>query len=159
MTSKYFSLIDITRSQIATRLGLNNSPNELQMVAIEYVMTHIVDKVKDKFAAVSISSFFRSEELNTAVRGSETSQHCKGEAVDLDSSGNVDNLAIFNFVKDCLVFDQLILEYPDACGTPGWVHVSFVNHPKKNRMQVLVKLASDPPKKYRPYGEYKVGMI
>jgi zinc D-Ala-D-Ala carboxypeptidase len=151
---RYFTLNDVTKSQTASRLGLANTPTESQLMAIAYVIEHVVDKVKDKFA-VDISSFFRNEKLNKAVGGSESSQHCKGEAVDLDSQGNKLNLDVFNFIKDNLVFDQLILEYPEADGTPSWVHVSVVEHPKKNRGQILVKLKD----KYIPFGEWRKGMI
>lgn len=155
MIGKYFTLKDVTRSQLATRYAIDNSPTNEQMMAVAYVIEHVVDKVKDKFPAVDISSFFRNKELNSKVGGSETSQHCKGEAVDLDSPGNRDNLAVFNFIKDNMVWDQLILEFPDSNGVPSWIHVSIVDHPKKNRGQILVKLKD----KYIPYGEFKVGMI
>lgn len=154
MIGKYFSLVDVTRSQTATRLGIDNSPDQSKLMAIAYVIEHVVDKVKDKFPAVDISSFFRNEKLNEAVGGSSTSQHCKGEAVDLDSPGNKDNLAIFEFIKNHIVFDQLIIEYPDKDGKPSWIHVSAVEHPKKNRGQILVKLKD----RYIPFGEYRVGM-
>lgn len=159
MIGRYFDLIDVTRSQTATRLGIDNTPDQSKLMAIAYVMEHVVDKVKDKFPAVDISSFFRNEELNKAVGGSSTSQHCKGEAVDLDSPGNKDNLAVFNFIKDNMVFDQLLLEFPDANGVPSWVHVSIVDPAvdsnRRNRQQILVKLRG----KYLPYGEYKIGMV
>lgn len=155
MISKTVSLKEATKSQTAIRLGIDNTPTPEQMTAIADTAVHVVDAVRNKFQGVDVSSFFRSPKLNKKVGGSTTSQHCKGEAVDLDSKDNALNLAIFNFVKDNLVYDQIILEYPDADGTPSWVHVSFVQHPKINRGQILVKLKD----KYIPFGEFVVGMI
>lgn len=158
MISKSVSLKEATRSNTAVRFGIDNTPNEQQVMAITDTAIHIVDAVRKQFGdAVDVSSFFRSEKLNKKIGGSKTSQHCKGEAVDLDSRDNALNLAIFNFVKDNLVYDQIILEAPDANGIPSWVHVSFVSHPKQNRGQVLVYLAST--KKYIPFGEYQKGMV
>ena len=158
MISKTVSLNEATRSNTAVRFGIDNTPNEAQKMALTDTAVHIVDAVRKQFGdAVDISSFFRSEKLNKKIGGAKGSQHTTGEAVDLDSRDNALNLAIFNFVKDNLVFDQLILEAPDVNGVPSWTHVSFVNHPKQNRGQVLVYLASS--KKYIPFGEYKIGMI
>lgn len=157
MISKTVSLKEATRSNTAVRFGIDNTPNETQIAMITDTAVHIVDSVRKQFgdSTVDVSSFFRSEKLNKKIGGSKSSQHCKGEAVDLDSKDNELNLAIFNFVKDNLTFDQLLLEYPDEKGIPQWVHVSYVNHPKKNRGQILVKLKD----KYIPYGEYKIGML
>lgn len=163
MISKTVSLKEATRSNTAVRFGIDNTPNETQIMAITDTAIHIVDAVRNKFGdAVDVSSFFRSEALNKKVggatkNGKAISQHCKGEAVDLDSRDNALNLAVFNFIKDNLVYDQLILEAPDANGVPSWVHASYVQHPKQNRGQVLVYLAST--KKYIPYGEFQIGMV
>ena len=157
MISRTVTLKEATRSNTAVRFGIDNTPNETQIAMITDTAVHIVDSVRKQFgdSTVDVSSFFRSEKLNKKIGGSKSSQHCKGEAVDLDSKDNELNLAIFNFVKDNLTFDQLLLEYPDEKGIPQWVHVSYVNHPKKNRGQILVKLKD----KYIPYGEYKIGML
>lgn len=156
--SKTVTLNEAIRSNTAVRFGIENTPNETQQKAMVDTAVHIVDAVRKQFGdAVDISSFFRSEKLNSKIGGAKGSQHTTGEAVDLDSRDNTLNTAIFNFVKDNMVFDQLILEAPDANGIPSWVHVSYVNHPKQNRGQILVYLASS--KKYVPYGEWQKGMI
>ena len=153
MISKYISLAQATKSDTAKRLGLSNEPTPEHLLAMESVGEHIFDKVKEHIASAYVSSMYRSKEVNDAVAGSsKTSQHLIGEAIDIDSPEA--NLQIFNFVKDFLTFDQLILEYPDKNGLPSWVHVSFVDHPKKNRMQILVKLKT----KYIPFGSYEKGM-
>ena len=154
--SKTVSLKEATRSQTAVRFGIDNTPNEKQIMALTDTAVHIVDSVRSRLGdAVDVSNMFRSERLNKKIGGAKGSQHMNGEAVDLDSKDNRLNVEIFNFIKDHLTFDQLILEYPDEKGVPQWVHVSYVQHPKVNRGQVLVKLKD----KYIPFGEYRKGMI
>lgn len=156
MISKTVSLSEATRSNTAVRFGIENTPNEQQKMAMADTAIHVVDAVRKQFGeTIDITSFFRSEKLNKKIGGAKGSQHTTGEAVDLDSRDNALNLAIFNFVKDNLVFDQMVLEYPNKDGVPQWVHVSYVVHPKKNRGQILVKLKD----RYIPYGEWKVGMM
>lgn len=154
--SKYLTYEEATKSQTALRKGISNDPNEEQLERMKYVAVNVFDKVREHFSVpIGVSSFYRSQELNDAVPGSsKTSQHRTGEAIDIDADiyGNVTNLDIFNYIKDNLVFDQLIAEYVDKDGMPSWVHVSLV--PKKNRRQVLVKLKE----KYILYKDYKVGM-
>ena len=159
MISKYLSLEECIKSPTAKRLGISNQPNIEQLENMVYVATNVFDKVREFVGApLAASSFFRSKELNEAVPGSsKTSQHMTGEAIDIDCDvfNNSNNWEVFNFIKDNLNFDQLILEYPGPTGKPSWVHVSLVQHPKTNRGQVLVKLKD----KYIPFGEYKIGMI
>lgn len=152
---RYFTLKDVTRSNMALRHGVINEPTPQNMVCIECVINHIVDPVKDKFPSVDISSFFRNEETNRLVGGAARSQHLSGEACDLDSPQNKDNNAIFDFIRTNMVYDQIIGEMPDENGVFSWVHVSYVSHPKINRNQVLIKLK----KGYIPYGEWSKGMI
>ena len=86
---------------------------------------------------IRVNSFFRSVKLNKAIGGSRTSQHCKGEALDLDQDYRntcVSNRDIYFFIKDNLDFDQLIWEGGND-DSPAWVHVSF--SAKKNRKQLL----------------------
>ena len=74
---------------------------------------------------IYISSFYRSPELNTAIGGSKNSQHCKGEAIDLDDVySKVKNKVFFDYIKENLDFDQLIWEFGDD-ENPAWVHVSY----------------------------------
>jgi len=159
MISKYLSLQECIKSPTAKRLGISNDPTPEHLENMKYVAVNVFDKVREYIGEpLAASSFYRSKELNEAVPGSsKTSQHMVGEAIDIDCDvyGNGSNIDVFIFIKLNLVFDQLILEYPDAQGNPSWVHVSLVNHPKQNRQQVLVKLKT----KYIPFGEYKIGMI
>jgi hypothetical protein len=83
-------------------------------------------------APIKVNSMFRSLELNIALKGSKTSSHMNGEAMDITSMGGKSNLEMFHYIKDNLEFDQLIWEFGKE---PKWLHVSFS---KNNRKQVLV---------------------
>ena len=86
---------------------------------------------------VKINSFFRSEELNTAIGGSKSSQHCKGQAIDIDDTfGHKTNAEMYKFIKDNLNFDQLIWEFGNE-ENPAWIHVSYVSE-EQNRNRCLL---------------------
>ena len=125
--SKYVTLSEAIRSQTATRKGIGNNPDPEQIKKMKLVATKCFDPVRE-FAntALYISSFFRSVELNFEIGGSQTSQHCKAEAIDIDADvyGGISNREIFNYIKDNLDFDQLIWEFGDK-NNPAWVHVSY----------------------------------
>lgn len=156
MISRYLSFEEATKSPTAMRLGIDNTPNAKQLENMKYVATEIFDKVRKHIGGpLHASSFFRSEELNAAVPGSSpTSKHVLGEAIDIDCDlyGIGTNLEVFSFIKDNLIFDQLIAEYVDVNGNPAWVHVS--KSQGGNRGEVLVKLKA----KYIPFDQYEVGM-
>ncbi len=87
---------------------------------------------------IGISSFYRSPELNKAIKGSKNSQHCKGQAIDIDADilhNGITNKMIFDWLKLNVDFDQLIWEYGDDLN-PAWVHVSYAAR-GKNRKQIL----------------------
>ncbi|MES2395619.1 MAG: D-Ala-D-Ala carboxypeptidase family metallohydrolase [Bacteroidota bacterium] len=135
--SKHITLLEATKSQTAIRNGIPNEPNEVQLEAMKLVAEACFEPIRNHFGIqLKVSSFFRCEALNATVGGSKTSQHCKGEAIDIDADGTViTNKQIFDWAKANLKFDQLILEYPDKDGNPAWVHISFSKH--GNRNQVL----------------------
>lgn len=155
--SKYVTLAEAIKSQTATRLGISNMPNDEQLANMKLVGSDIFDPSREYVnGPLHASSFFRSLELNSAIGGSSTtSQHMKGEAVDMDCDtfGYGNNNDLLNFIMKNLVFDQLIGEYPDASGKFSWVHASKTKG--KNRGQVLVKLKD----KYIPFIEWKAGMV
>ena len=157
MISKYLNYEEATKSQTATRLGIKNEPNPQQLEAMKYVAVNVFDKVREFVGGpLHASSFFRSEKLNAAIGGSsKTSQHMKGEAIDIDCDtfGHGTNQGIFDYIRVNLEYDQVIGEYPDANGKWSWVHVSLKK--SGNRKQVLVKLKD----KYINYSDYKIGMI
>ena len=76
---------------------------------------------------IKINSFYRGPELNKAIGGSSKSQHCKGQAIDIDDTyGHATNAEMYHWIKDNLNFDQMIWEFGDD-NNPAWVHVSYVN--------------------------------
>lgn len=157
--SKYLTYREATKSQNAERKGIQNIPNEVQIEAMKYVAVNVFDHVREFVGGpLHASSFFRSPDLNLAIGGSKTSQHMKGEAIDIDCDtfGHGTNLKVFNFIREHLPFDQLIAEYPDKEGNPSWVHVSLVKDPKKNRRQVLVCYNNDQGKQtFEDYNTWK----
>lgn len=130
----HFTLSELTRSDLAKRKGIKNTPNEAQKEALQAICEDILEPLRsDMGFPISISSGFRSEELNKKIGGSSSSQHCKGEAVDIDNDGN--NSEIFHWLLENADFDQLIWEFGNK-NEPDWVHVSYVRG-RKNRGQVL----------------------
>ncbi len=137
MISKHITLAEAIKSQIAERYGISNIPTAETIKAMQLVANKCFEPIRDHFGVpISVSSFFRCAELNKKVKGSKTSQHVTGEAIDIDADifGGVTNREIFEFAKNNLNFDQLIWEY----GTdlePSWVHISYKN--TGNRNQIL----------------------
>jgi len=134
--SKYISYLEATSSQTATRRGIANKPTEMELISMQLVALRVFDNVREYFnTPIRVSSFFRILALNKAVKGSNTSQHMKGQAIDMQGTGKVSNKMIFDYIKDNLDFDQLIWEFGDK-NNPAWVHVSYVSR-EKNRKQIL----------------------
>lgn len=132
---KYCTYGEATHSQAAERLGIANTPNEEQLEHMKYVGAEIFDKVREFLnEPLMASSFFRSPQVNGNVVGSsKTSQHMKGEAIDMYKPGR--HKEMFDFVRNTLDFDQLIWEYGDKV-EPAWVHCSKVSY-RANRKEVL----------------------
>lgn len=153
MVSKNITYKEATHSTTAKRLGIDNTPNAEQFSNMVYVAENVFQPIREHFGTpIYVSSFFRSEGLNKAIKGSINSTHKKGEAMDLDADvyGGVTNAQIFNYIKDNLEFDQLIWEF----GTdeePAWVHVSLSK--RNNRNQILRAYKVDGKTKYEIYGQ------
>ena len=125
--TKNFSLIEFTQSATAARLNISNSPNEKELENIKKTAEYL-QIIRDEIGVpMRISSGFRSKKLNKAIKGSLTSAHCYGSAVDIHATGLTSTqlaekiIAIIKAGK--IPFDQLILEYPDTTNT--WVHLGF----------------------------------
>ena len=130
--SKHITYLEATKSPTATKLGINNSPDKAQLEAMKLVAEKCFEPLRLWYGKpIKVNSFFRSDLLNRAVKGSLTSQHKKGEAIDLDAGSKEENKKLFEWIKDNLVFDQLLNEY-----NYSWVHVSYSK--TKNRKQILV---------------------
>ena len=153
LVSKNISYKEATHSDTAKRLGISNTPNAEQFSNMIHVAEGVFQPVREHFnVPVYISSFFRSEALNKAIKGSSSSTHMKGEAIDLDADvfGRVTNGAIFHYIKDNLEFDQLIWEFGDD-NNPSWVHVSLSK--RNNRNQILKAYKVNGKTKYEIYGQ------
>jgi len=133
--SKNLSLSEVTKSQTAIRLGISNEPTPEHLENLKVLANKVFQPIREHFGVpIFISSGYRSEALNKAVKGSKTSQHCKGEAIDIDMDGtSVSNADVFEFIKDYLEYTQLIWEF-GTNENPSWVHVSYS---KVNRKQVF----------------------
>ena len=146
--SENFSLQEFTKSQTATRQGLDNTPNDQHLASATALFENVVQKVRDNFGVTVINSGYRGPALNTAVGGSSNSQHCKGEAVDIECPGT-SNYDVAKWIEDNLDFDQLILEfYTPGIPDSGWVHVSYKS--EGNRKQSLTAMKEDGKTVYKP---------
>lgn len=123
--SKNFTMAEFTKSQTAERKGIDNTPQGEHLEAAKELFENVVQKVRDHFGPTVINSGYRCPELNEAVGGSSRSQHCHGEAADIEVPG-VANADLANWIVDNLDFDQVILEfYTPGIPDSGWVHVSY----------------------------------
>ena len=123
--SKNFSIQELTDSATAIKLGIDNNPTPEQLQCLQDLVDCVLQPVRDQFGLVTITSGLRVPELNKAVGGSTTSDHCKGQAADFEVDG-VDNKAVALWIATNLTFDQLILEfYDDGVTNSGWIHCSY----------------------------------
>jgi len=149
--SKNFTLQEFTKSQTALRQGIDNTPSEEHLANATALFRNVVQPVRDHFGVTVINSGYRGPALNEAVGGSARSQHCKGEAVDIECPG-YSNYTVAKWIEDNLDFDQLILEfYTPGIPDSGWVHVSYKS--EDNRKHALTAMKED--------GKtvYKLGLI
>ena len=135
--SKHFKLEEFTKSMTATRKGIDNNPGAGDIKNLENVCYEILEPLRAKFEKpIIITSGYRSEELCEAIGSKKTSQHARGQAVDLEIGG-IPNIKIAYWLSNNVDFAQLILEYYDKDDPAGgWVHVSY-NEKGANRKQVL----------------------
>jgi hypothetical protein len=137
--SEHLDLSEVIRSESAKRNGISNMPIEQHIANFKLLAEKVFEPLRNYFRCpIHISSGYRSIELNRAVKGSATSQHCTGEAIDIDMDGTpngVTNKMVFNYIKDNLEFDQLIWEFGTS-ENPDWVHVSYESTGRQ-RKQVL----------------------
>ena len=123
--SKNFTMAEFIKSDTATKLGIDNTPQGEHLENAKELFENVVQKVRDHFGPTVLNSGYRCPELNEAVRGSKTSQHCHGEAADIEVPG-VANGELAQWIVENLDFDQVILEfYTPGQPSSGWVHVSY----------------------------------
>ena len=134
--SKNFSVDEMTKSQTATRKGIDNTPSPTHQTNLKSLCTSILQPVREHFSqVVTVSSGYRSEELCLAIGSKITSQHAKGEAADFEIFG-ISNKELADYIHEHLDYDQLILEYwKESDPNSGWVHCSYSEG--NNRRQYL----------------------
>ena len=131
--SKNFVLSEVTRSGTANRLGIDNGPEKEHQQNLQDLIRNLVQPLRDDLGPIRITSGYRSPSLNKAIGGSKRSQHCKGEALDIQfwENGEMNNKKIYDWILDSgLEFDQMINEFDFA-----WIHISL--KAEGNRKQVL----------------------
>ena len=144
--SKNLALAEVTRSETAKRKGISNMPTPEHIENFKKLAEKVFQPIRDHFGVpIRISSGYRSAALNKAIGGAgktvngvyiPSSQHCTGEAIDIDMDGTtITNAQIFNYIKENLEFDQLIWEFGTDTN-PDWVHVSYESTGKQ-RKQIL----------------------
>lgn len=149
--SKHVSYKEGVYSITAKRLGLENDPSDDHLANMKLLAEKVFEPLREHVQhPIKINSFYRGPELNKAIGGSNSSQHCKGQAMDIDDSyGNATNAYMYEWIKKNLDYDQMIWEFGDD-ENPDWVHVSFVNE-GVNRNRCL--------KAYRENGKTKYMVI
>ena len=127
------TLLEATKSNTATRLGIDNTPPPAIIERMVETAEKIFQPLRDALGPIRVSSFYRSPDLNRAIGGSKTSQHCKGEAIDMQGI-LATNKMLFNSACDLEDYDQIIWEF-GTLEEPDWVHVSYSK--THNRKQIL----------------------
>jgi hypothetical protein len=131
--SNSFNLIEFTSSETASRRGIDNTPSIAVIENLRLLCENVLQPLRDKYGkSINITSGYRSPKLNKAIGGSSTSQHCFGQAADIQVDKK-DYLKVWEILKT-LPFDQIIFEFGTE-SAPDWIHVSFVQG--KNRGQKL----------------------
>jgi len=141
--SDHITYAEAIHSQTAKRKGIDNTPNPNQIEAMKVLAEKVFEPLREWVGGpIKVNSFFRSPELNTAIGGSKTSQHCKGQAIDIDDVyGYKTNSEMYHWIKENLNFDQMIWEF----GTdtqPNWIHISYVSE-DNNRNRCLKAYKDD----------------
>ena len=136
--SKHVTYKEGVYSNTATRLGLKNEPTEAHLTNMELLSEKVFEPLRTHVnGPIKINSFYRGPELNKAIGGSSKSQHCNGQAMDIDDTyGYMTNADMFKYIKNNLSFDQMIWEF-GTDENPDWVHVSYVNE-EANRNRCLL---------------------
>ncbi len=141
--SDHITYTEAIHSNTAKRRGIDNTPSEAQVEAMKLLAEKIFEPLREWVGGpIKVNSFFRSEALNEAIGGASSSQHCKGQAIDIDDVyGRRSNAEMFNYIREILDFDQLIWEFGTDMN-PNWVHVSYVSK-EDNRNRCLKAYKDD----------------
>ncbi len=147
--SEHISLKEGIKSHTATRLSIDNTPRELDLINMKTFADQVLEPLRKWVGGpIAINSFYRSPQLNSAIGGSTTSQHCIGCALDLDDNyGHKTNAEMYEYIKNNLDFDQIIWEF-GTDQNPDWVHVSYVSE-DANRRRCLQAYKENGKTKYK----------
>ena len=144
-----FSLAEMVKSETALRHDMDNTPGEAEIENLKRLAEKVLQPVRDHYGkGVKVNSGFRHPEVNAKVGGSKTSDHCKGQAADIEIPG-VANADLAEWITKNLDFTQVILEfYTPGIPDSGWVHVSY--NPADLKKQVLTATKRDGKTVYLP---------
>ena len=132
--SEHFTLREFTTSGTALRHGIDNTPSPEHIARMKALCQNVLEPMRRRFGVLRITSGFRCPRLNAKVGGVPTSQHLSGEAADIHAGGKEAAEKMFEFVRDNLTFDQLLLEHIAHTGT-RWLHVSYRHEARLNRRE------------------------
>ncbi len=130
--SRNFTLNELTRSGTAQRRGIDNEPTDVHLDNLQRIVDEILQPMREDLGPIRVTSGYRSPKLNRAIGGSSRSQHCKGEAVDIQfwEGGDMDNKVIYDYILDNEIeFDQMINEFDFS-----WIHISLKEKGNRNRV-------------------------
>ena len=145
--SKHITWNEAVKSKTAEKHEIENIPNENQIQEMKKIAKNVFEPLREWAGhPIIVNSFFRSPELCIKLKSKATSQHTKGQAIDIDSLGDKSNAELFYYIKENLNFDQLIWEFGDD-ENPDWIHISFVNV-NTNRGNVLKAIKKNKKTQY-----------
>ena len=149
--SDHITYAEAIHSNTAKRRGIDNTPSEVQVLSMKLLADKVFEPLRKWVGGpIKVNSFFRSIALNEAIGGAASSQHCKGQAIDIDDVyGRKTNAEMYKWIQENLDYDQMIWEF----GTdtqPNWIHVSYVSK-EENRNKCL--------KAYKEHGKTKYKVI
>lgn len=144
-----FSLTEMVKSETALRHGMENTPGEAEIAALRLLCEKVLQPVRDHYGVgVKVNSGFRNPDVNAAAGGSKTSDHCRGQAADIEIPG-VANADLAVWIMENLDYTQLILEfYTPGILDSGWVHVSY--NPTNLKKENLTATKKDGKTVYLP---------
>ena len=147
--SDHITYAEAIHSNTAKRRGIDNTPNEVQVLSMKLLADKIFEPLREWVGGpIKVNSFFRSTALNEAIGGAASSQHCKGQAIDIDDVyGRKTNADMYHWIQMNLDYDQMIWEF----GTdvqPNWIHISYVSK-EENRNKCLKAYKEDGKTKYK----------
>lgn len=144
-----FSLSELTKSETALRHNMDNTPGDVEIANLKLLAEQVLQPVRDHYGkGVKVNSGYRAPDVNASVGGSKTSDHCKGQASDIEIPG-VANAELAEWIKNNLKFTQIILEfYTPGVPDSGWVHVSY--DPANLKCQCLTAMKENGKTVYKP---------